>query len=823
MSSQQSRSQASARVPQKNTAPLVATQPRKPSKPKSKNRCATDENQHEPSRTPDDSTAPKPNPKRKTPPATADDDDEPPTKTRKTNQGASLISVASQGSQETLTWANGRPRRETRSTMDRFVRESSAIAENPPRPPKKTSQPEDTPINDFAPLPPKSRGRKGLQSNTTRPDDEAPLVLKPVLPKNYPKPRPLSEPTSALASTNSSASQASKEVRSGGSPKASTESAPKASRKRRRRIESDIEEEQERAPARKKHATASDAFLREDDHTTLNVPYNHPVDPYDPYNHYDPNSQHNAPTDGHHIDLIDDPNDHADNDDPKDDDDDEYVQGHHAPDVYEDDQEPTQNYTDLGSENNDEQEEEEEEGTSCIHLNVVVVQPPDSVPFLRKRMRMLLIMRPKPLHLQLPVLLHVVQLLKLPLHLVTANLGLTLNVVMLLDAFGRGLETIRLSLRAQWRIHAMSDPSKSHRSKNKGSRPPNADKLAHHRRLQQDAPTARDNGRGEKDIQEAGSDDEEEEEGEEEEEPSRKRKRRTKRGGSPTPTQQGFYSGEWSQVITLNSFKVQEHLLSSGFFSTKARIEREAPEWAAQSISEIEEYVELELSPAFYKEHKDDMNKMMWMEVSHYRGSAKNDCRAIIDQYYDISSGPSGYKSPGEIASKVKALLEKSRFLQRRTKVIKKDQNGNIVKDANGKIVTLERIDNMMAPALGKVMELMLWGGENKRGSRVGDTYAHQFKKYTTRHISAAAAVLRCCIEEKKTGYHQNVNLSADNFESFYNTVYDKLEKSRADNNEHWNKMNVEWMKWRNAAFQARGLEARQEGKFVTADVFDFE
>ncbi|KAJ7775313.1 hypothetical protein B0H16DRAFT_1879750 [Mycena metata] len=616
--------------------------------------------------------------------------------------------------------------------MDRFVRESSAIAENPPHPPKKTSQPEDTPINDFAPLPPKSRGRK---------DDEAPLVLKPVLPKNYPKPRPLSEPTSALASTNSSASQASKEVRSGGSSKASTESAPKASRKRRRRIESDIEEEQERAPARKKHATASNAFLREDDHTTLNVPYN----PYDPYNHYDPNSQHNAPTDGHHIDLIDDPNDHADNDDPKDDNDDEYVQGHHAPDVYEDDQEPTQNYTDLGSENNDEQEEEEEEGTSCIHLNVVVVQPPDSVPSLRKRMRMLLIMRPKPLHLQLQVLLHVVQLLKLPLHLVTANLGLTLNVVMLLDAFGRRLETIRLSLRAQWRILAMSDPSK------------------------------------------------------------------------------GFYSGEWSQVITLNSFKVQEHLLSSGFFSTKARIEREASEWAAQSISEIEDYVELELSPAFYKEHKDDMNKMMWMEVSHYRGSAKIDCRAIIDQYYDISSGPSGYKSPSEIASKVKALLEKSRFLQRRTKVIKKDQNGNIVKDANGKIVTLERIDNMMAPALGKVMELMLWGGENKRGSRVGDTYAHQFEKYTTRHISAAAAVLRCCIEEKKTGYHQNVNLSADNFESFYNTVYDKLEKSRADNDEHWNKMNVEWMKWRNAAFQARGLEARQEGKFVTADVFDFE
>ncbi len=48
----------------------------------------------------------------------------------------------------------------------------------------------------------------------------------------------------------------------------------------------------------------------------------------------------------------------------------------------------------------------------------------------------------------------------------------------------------------------------------------------------------------------------------------------------------------------------------------------------------------------------------------------------------------------------------------------------------------------MMAPALGKVMELMLWGGENKRGSRIGDVYADQFKKYTTRHISAAAAVV---------------------------------------------------------------------------------
>ncbi|KAJ7763892.1 hypothetical protein B0H16DRAFT_1687846 [Mycena metata] len=386
------------------------------------------------------------------------------------------------------------------------------------------------------------------------------------------------------------------------------------------------------------------------------------------------------------------------------DDDDEYIQGHNAPEVYKDDQEPTQNYTDLGSENNDEQEEEEEEeGTSC-HLT-----PRDS----------------------------------------DDQAGFE----------GPGAHPHN--------VGPIQDVVQSHRSKNKGSHPLNADKLAHHRRLQQDAPTTLDNGRGEKDIQEAGSDDEEEEE-----EPTRKRKRRTKRGGSPTPTQQGFYAGEWSQVISLNSFKVQEHPLSSGFFSTKAQIEREAPEWAAQSILEIEDYVELELSPAFCKEYKDDINKMMWMEVSHYRGSAKNDCRAIINQYYDISSGPSGYKSPGEIASNVKALLEN-------------------LDSSSGKVMTIERIDNMMAPALGKVMELMLWGGENKRGSHVGDAYAHQFEKYTTRHISAAAAVLRCCIEEKKTGYHQNVNLSADNFESFYNTVYDKLEKSRADNDEHWNKMNV--------------------------------
>lgn len=85
--------------------------------------------------------------------------------------------------------SDGRPRRLTKNTMDRFIRESSAIAENPPRPPKKTSQPEDTPINVFAP--PASSSRKVLQSYTNRPVEEAPLLLKSVVPRDYPKPKPL--------------------------------------------------------------------------------------------------------------------------------------------------------------------------------------------------------------------------------------------------------------------------------------------------------------------------------------------------------------------------------------------------------------------------------------------------------------------------------------------------------------------------------------------------------------------------------------------------------------------------------------------------------
>lgn len=44
------------------------------------------------------------------------------------------------------------------------------------------------------------------------------------------------------------------------------------------------------------------------------------------------------------------------------------------------------------------------------------------------------------------------------------------------------------------------------------------------------------------------------------------------------------------------AFKVQEHLLSDEFFPDKSRVECEAPEYIAQSMVEIEDHLEIELS-----------------------------------------------------------------------------------------------------------------------------------------------------------------------------------------------------------------------------------
>ncbi|KAJ7034361.1 hypothetical protein C8F04DRAFT_1348962 [Mycena alexandri] len=202
----------------------------------------------------------------------------------------------------------------------------------------------------------------------------------------------------------------------------------------------------------------------------------------------------------------------------------------------------------------------------------------------------------------------------------------------------------------------------SHRRKNKTNRLPDAAKLDYHRRLQQE------------DVQE------------EEEDQSGGRKRR----GEDT--------------------RIQEHLLSTEFFPDKEEVLREAPHLLAQSVAEIEDFNKTELSPAFYKKHCDDIYEMMWAEVAHYRGAAKNDCRSVADQFYNIIPAPDKYEGQQKIADK-------------------------------------GTIDNMMAPALGKVIELLLFGAPNKQTERVGDVFNNNWStNWTQFQYELGTTVTRPCV-----------------------------------------------------------------------------
>ncbi|KAJ7038605.1 hypothetical protein C8F04DRAFT_1255881 [Mycena alexandri] len=752
-----------------------------------------------------------------------------------------------------------RPRRQVKSTLDRFLRDSTAIQVNP-QPINKSSMPEDTANNDFAP-PPSGR-RKALQPYNNRPEQEAPLLAKAIVPK----PRPLYKTRDASATVASSkvpraplkrieSSDDDMETRDALATVASSR-VPRAPLKRIESSDNDMEEEKQSQPAKKKqHLGVQEA-------ATICQDGDDKDDDYMDKDHYSQDHRYNDPpwnVDGQQ-------EDEEGNNDGNDGSNDENNDGNEEEEEQEEEEaeeEDDNNTTQRGGASRSipaprprpaplAEEEEEEENNQHYQVNnrdrdlnnrdhdlnnhnrdldnrnrdrddhdncnrnarhrdhwhhdeeddhntstqARYAPAPARHPVPAPKRRSMRRLNESQLLITLPATMDAFEA-SFMRRLNESQLLITLPTTM--DVFEANEEAQREPAadhapRNHGRIQDVVD---SHRRKNKGTYPPDAAKLDHHRRLQQEV------RRPQEEAPEAGEEVQEEQESQDEQEDqSGGRKRRTKRQSEPTPQQEAFYPALWKQVIRLGEMKVQEHLLTENFFADKDEILREGRHFLTQSMAEIEEMTQTELSPDFYKKHRDNLCEMLWAEVAHYRGGAKTDSRSVVDQFYNILPTPTKYQSPREIADKVSSLLEKSRFLQRR------NEDGTI--------------DNMMAPALGKVIELMLYGSPNKRGDRVGDVYAGQFLRYTPQLIAAGSVVLRCCMEEYKTGRQKNVSLAATTYASFYNTVLMKLEQTKQDP-ETWDKMTGEWMKWRDASYKARGYEWRKKGEFVSSDVFDFE
>ncbi|KAJ7021483.1 hypothetical protein C8F04DRAFT_1273700 [Mycena alexandri] len=818
-----------------------------------------------------------------------------------------------------------RPRRQVKSTLDRFLRDSTAIQVNP-QPINKSSMPEDTANNDFAP-PPSGR-RKALQPYNNRPEQEAPLLAKAI----FLKPRPLYKTRDASATVASSkvpraplkrieSSDDDMETRDVLATVASSR-VPRAPLKRIESSDNDMEEERQSQPAKKKQhlgvqeaaTICQDGDDKDDDymdkdHYSQDHRYNDP--PWNVDGQQEDEEGNNDGNDGSNDENNDgnEEEEEQEEEEAEEEDDNNTTQRGGASRSIpaprprpaplaeeEEEEENNQHYQvnnrdrdlnnrdhDLNNHNRDldnrnrdrddhdnrnrnarhrdhwHHDEEDDHNTSTqARYAPAPARHPVPAPKRRSMRRLnesqLLITLPatmdafeasfmrrlneSQLLITLPATMDAFEasfmrrlnesqlLITLPAtmdafeasfmrRLNESQLLITLPATMdmrrlnesqLLITLPATMDVFEANEEAQRepaadhapRNHGrIQDVVDSHRRKNKGTYPPDAAKLDHHRRLQQEV------RRPQEEAPEAGEEVQEEQESQDEQEDqSGGRKRRTKRQSEPTPQQEAFYPALWKQVIRLGEMKVQEHLLTENFFADKDEILREGRHFLTQSMAEIEEMTQTELSPDFYKKHRDNLCEMLWAEVAHYRGGAKTDSRSVVDQFYNILPTPTKYQSPREIADKVSSLLEKSRFLQRR------NEDGTIV--------------NMMAPALGKVIELMLYGSPNKRGDRVGDVYAGQLLRYTPQLIAAGSVVLRCCMEEYKTGRQKNVSLAATTYASFYNTVLMKLEQTKQDP-ETWDKMTGEWMKWRDASYKARGYEWRKKGEFVSSDVFDFE
>ncbi|KAJ7817131.1 hypothetical protein B0H13DRAFT_1919693 [Mycena leptocephala] len=363
----------------------------------------------------------------------------------------------------------------------------------------------------------------------------------------------------------------------------------------------------------------------------------------------------------------------------------------------------------------------------------------------------------------------------------------------------RGGDDRRAEVPGSDRIVEAQDVVAKHRKKNKATRPPNPAQLEFYRRLQQDGRDDEEvGGEGDDDDNDNRDDDDrdsDDRDNESQDEASGGgRKQRTRRLDSPPPTQMGFFEPVWRQVLEKGKGKGNHYLVLRNLFPDKETfLDLARREFLTEAIAEVEDEHGIDLDRAFYLKHQSDMVRILWDEVSHYRGESKTSTRPAF-HLYNTKPDYARFEGRGfnqeewvqATAQKIADLIRSSEFLH----------NG---RDADG------HKNNFMSTGLEFSVEILLFGRAGSRGDAIATQYPQDFEKYSDHVMAAGATVLKSVMDEWATGRWANVAFKASEYSRYYKlclALIDKLKK----NPREWGKTSEEWSRWRQRAFASRGL-----------------
>ncbi|KAJ7911549.1 hypothetical protein B0H13DRAFT_2328206 [Mycena leptocephala] len=263
---------------------------------------------------------------------------------------------------------------------------------------------------------------------------------------------------------------------------------------------------------------------------------------------------------------------------------------------------------------------------------------------------------------------------------------------------------------------------------------------------------------------------------------------------APPPTQMGFFEPVWRQVLEKGKGKGNHYLVLRNLFPDKETfLDLARREFLTEAIAEVEDEHGIDLDRAFYLKHQSDMVRILWDEVSHYRGESKTSTRPAF-HLYNTKPDYARFEGRGfnqeewvqATAQKIADLIRSSEFLH----------NG---RDADG------HKNNFMSTGLEFSVEILLFGRAGSRGDAIATQYPQDFEKYSDHVMAAGATVLKSVMDEWATGRWANVAFKASEYSRYYKlclALIDKLKK----NPREWGKTSEEWSRWRQRAFASRGL-----------------
>ncbi|KAJ6578342.1 hypothetical protein B0H19DRAFT_1062847 [Mycena capillaripes] len=303
----------------------------------------------------------------------------------------------------------------------------------------------------------------------------------------------------------------------------------------------------------------------------------------------------------------------------------------------------------------------------------------------------------------------------------------------------------------------------THRKTNKATRPPDPAMLELSRRKQQPAQRKQ---QPEVDSAESSEDD-------------RQRKPRTQKD-APSKTDLGYHPAMFQQVVELAKLHLQCWMVENQFFPTEKEVEKESSEFLDWAFVAVQDEHRIDLST----DHKPYFIKMLWAEVSHFRGEAKTDTRPVAKKYNFapnwknyIARGSNQNEYFKDLASNVKDLVTKAKF-------------------AHG-----GPTQNFQAPELGEAVANLLFHKSGSHRVSIGEKWPERFQVYSPNLIAAGAAVLKNTLDEHDDGHFRTIKLQSVQYRKFYNSVLQKIRMLQRNYPLKWKDTSATWAEWREKLF----------------------